>query len=131
MTLDLGQVCQSAEQLQRHYDSKVQLPLSPFHSLLSKYFLSSSMVTSVLRLLSCFPFSLPFAIGLDKPVLIACLYIPSLLTRLQSPDLISGHRYAHFPITCGTSRPDEGETCLPPYFPSMNLSCTPLFLYKP
>lgn len=126
----LGPSLRSAEQLQTHYDSRVQLPLSLFGLLIRKYFPVSSLVTCVLRSLSCFPSSIPFASGLDRPVLIVCFYMPSLLTSLQSPDLISGPRCAHVPVTCGNSRPDEGEMSLPLFFPSMNLPCTPWFLYK-
>lgn len=56
------------------------------------HFLFPSLMTSVRHLLSSLPFSLClalssyFASGLDKPMLIVCLY--SLTTTLQSPHLI-------------------------------------------
>lgn len=96
MTLDLGQDSWAAGHLQTHYNSRFQLPLSLSHfgSLISTDSLSF-LLWSLLSF-TCFlvfpsvslALSSYFAGGLDKSVFTVGLYIPSLTTSLQSPNLI-------------------------------------------
>lgn len=80
MTLNLGQGSCSAEQLQTHYDSRFQLPLSPsVLGLVHTHFLFPSLVTSVLRLLL---FSLE---ALSWPFFLPCKWVTQVSAHSTSP----------------------------------------------